>query len=89
MQKIIKLKPTDQMTKWIKSKGAALGINPLATITLSLLKRLRKIDEMPEFQSALSIEGGDSISLIEQYVKETLKRRGYFKIKPKRNEHTA
>ena len=73
----IKLSVSLQLKAWIQQKGADLGIKPTATTTTCILSRVRKIEEDPDFQSILKIEGGDFISLLEKFAAEGKKRRGY------------
>ena len=62
--------------------GTKHGIAPKgATVAKFIIERVLKIDSMPEVQSVLSIEGGNTLSFIEQAVYEALKRRGYFRDK--------
>ena len=76
-QVIIKLSVSPQLAKWIDEKGEASGIKPRATSATSLLKRLALIDNNPNLQAVLNVEGGTFIGLLEKMVKEGLKRRGY------------
>ena len=73
----IKLSVSIQLKAWIQRKGKTLGIKPTATTTTSILSRIRKIEEDPDFQTILKIEGGDFISLLEKFAAEGKKRRGY------------
>ena len=60
--------------------GLAHGITPKgATIVKFIIGKSLKIHGMPEVQSVLSIEGGNTLNFIEKCVYEALKRRGYFK----------
>ena len=52
-----------------------------ATAAKFIIESVLKIDSMPEVQSVLSIEGGNTLSFIEQAVYEALKRRGYLRDK--------
>lgn len=62
--------------------GERHGIAPRgATVAKFIIERVLKIDSMPEVESVLSIEGGNTLSFIEQAVYEALKRRGYFRDK--------
>ena len=60
--------------------GLAHGIAPKgATIVKFIIGKALKIHGTPDVQSVLSIEGGNTLDLIEKCVYEALKRRGYFR----------
>ena len=65
--------------------GTKHGIAPKgATVAKFIIERVLKIDSMQEVHSVLSIEGGNTLSFIEQCVYEGLRRRGYFRDKGSR-----
>ena len=51
------------------------------TVAKYIISKILKIDNMPEVQSVLAIEGGNTLNLIEQAVHEYPHKRGYLRDK--------